>query len=114
MAKLFLSKYKKKFKFVTYNSNINSYADFSKWLSKNKNINSFINFAALTNTTYCENNKKLTCMICLKDSDNYDFSYTKLKCGHRFHFNCIKEWKFHGNTCPICRKELSEQFLFEC
>ncbi len=60
LAKLFLSKYKKKFKFVTYKSNINSYADFSKWLSKNKNINSFINFAALTNTTYCENNKKLT------------------------------------------------------
>lgn len=61
-----------------------------------------------------ENNKKSTCMICLKDSDNYDFSYIKLKCGHRFHFNCIKEWKCHCNTCPICRKELSEQFLIDC
>ena len=60
LAKLFLSKFKKKFVFVAYKDNINNYVDFKKWLSKNKKINSFINFAALTNINYCEKNKKLT------------------------------------------------------
>jgi hypothetical protein len=58
-----------------------------------------------------EKNKKSTCMICLKESDYYDFSFNKLKCGHSFHINCIKEWKCHCNTCPICRKELLDQIV---
>lgn len=60
LAKLFVSKYKKKIVFVVYRDNINNYVNFTKWLSKHKNINYFINFAALTNTIYCEKNKKLT------------------------------------------------------
>lgn len=60
LAKLFFSKYKTKFVFVFYRDNINNYVNFTKWLSKHKNINYFINFAALTNTIYCEKNKKLT------------------------------------------------------
>jgi hypothetical protein len=28
----------------------------------------------------------------------------KLKCGHDFHFNCIKKWLVQKNNCPICKK----------
>jgi len=28
----------------------------------------------------------------------------KLKCGHDFHFNCIKRWLVEKNNCPICKK----------
>ena len=66
LAKLFLSKYKKKFLFVPYRDNINNYFYFTKWLYKHKNINSFINFAALTNTIHCEKNKKLTLLTNFK------------------------------------------------
>ena len=49
-----------------------------------------------------------TCLICLID---YDFKkspskVSQLKCGHWFHYQCIKEWFQHfsnANECPICR-----------
>ena len=52
-------------------------------------------------------NIKIQCMICLEDTDGYDFTINKLKCGHKFHFRCIKEWQHHSNQCPVCRKEIS-------
>lgn len=37
---------------------------------------------------------------------------TKLnKCGHTFHYNCIKEWCDINQTCPICREDTSPQFV---
>ena len=52
-------------------------------------------------------NEKKQCMICLTDTDGYDFSVFKLKCGHSFHIKCIDSWKRHSNTCPICRKNIT-------
>ena len=52
-------------------------------------------------------NKKFKCMICLEEADSYDFSFEKLKCGHKFHFKCLNEWKIHSKSCPVCRKEIS-------
>ena len=40
------------------------------------------------------------CPICL---ENVCYG-TNLDCGHRYHANCIKNWKKTGNdSCPICR-----------
>tara|TARA_B110000967_G_C18737896_1_gene486137 strand:+ start:15 stop:383 length:369 start_codon:yes stop_codon:yes gene_type:complete len=37
---------------------------------------------------------------------------TKLnKCGHTFHYDCIKEWFDINQTCPICREDTSPQFI---
>lgn len=54
-----------------------------------------------------EKSKKTQCMVCLKEFDGYDFSFKKLKCGHKFHMKCINEWTIHSKSCPICRKEIN-------
>lgn len=43
------------------------------------------------------------CNIC---SDVLDINITKLKCGHIFHYNCIKmSYKYSNYTeCPYCRQ----------
>jgi len=40
------------------------------------------------------------CTICL---DELIYDITKLKCGHIFHFNCIKKWSNLHTRCPECR-----------
>ena len=52
-------------------------------------------------------NKKTMCMICMCESDEYTYKFNKISCGHKFHFNCLEEWKKHSLKCPICRKELN-------
>ena len=56
-----------------------------------------------------------TCAICLIDYDFKDrmsimslqspSKVSQLKCGHWFHYQCIKEWFQHknANECPVCR-----------
>ena len=43
------------------------------------------------------------CMICLEELKN---SIAELKCGHKFHFNCITSWMKNKNNyvnfCPLC------------
>lgn len=31
-----------------------------------------------------------------------------LNCGHTFHSTCIVSWNKNNNTCPVCRKPISE------
>lgn len=38
------------------------------------------------------------CSICMTDTKNY----TKLKCGHKFHSNCVKRL----DKCPMCRADI--------
>ena len=45
------------------------------------------------------------CPICLISDDE---PYTKLKCGHAFHSECLKEWFDKDKlTCPYCRTKLN-------
>ena len=47
----------------------------------------------------------IQCSICLKEEiDNY----IKLNCGHYFCPQCINEWFSRNNSCPNCRKKLTE------
>ncbi|KAF9678513.1 hypothetical protein SADUNF_Sadunf07G0042700 [Salix dunnii] len=43
------------------------------------------------------------CCICQEAYADED-DLGKLKCGHGFHFNCIKRWLVEKNNCPICKK----------
>jgi len=52
--------------------------------------------------------KKTKCMICMNESDEFTYRFNKIKCGHKFHYNCLNEWKNHSTTCPICRKDLTD------
>ena len=27
-------------------------------------------------------------------------------CGHIFHWDCLKSWREHARTCPVCRRDL--------
>ena len=49
----------------------------------------------------------IECCICL----NYinENNNTVLKCGHKFHFDCILHVLNSKNACPICRKEIITQ-----
>jgi len=44
-----------------------------------------------------------TCSICLDDTND---KWSELKCGHKFHKNCILSWTNKQRTCPICREQL--------
>jgi len=43
-----------------------------------------------------------TCSICLCELEEGDV-VGDIPCGHVFHKDCLKEWLFKNNHCPICR-----------
>jgi len=43
-----------------------------------------------------------SCCICYESYEAGNL-ITTLKCGHYFHYKCIKEWLPVNNTCPFCR-----------
>eukprot|EP00929_Paragymnodinium_shiwhaense_P089715 TRINITY_DN4988_c0_g2_i1.p1 TRINITY_DN4988_c0_g2~~TRINITY_DN4988_c0_g2_i1.p1 ORF type:complete len:210 (+),score=27.55 TRINITY_DN4988_c0_g2_i1:186-815(+) len=47
-----------------------------------------------------------TCAVCLEAVDN-TCSSRLVRCGHRFHENCIGQWFARGSTtCPSCRDDI--------
>ena len=48
-----------------------------------------------------------SCAICLNPVRKTR-NTPELKCGHVFHIGCLEDWEDKGGeTCPICRKQLS-------
>lgn len=45
------------------------------------------------------------CSICLDKYDS-DKKIVKLRCNHIYHKECITEWIYNNNECPLCRKEV--------
>ncbi|XP_010904885.1 probable E3 ubiquitin-protein ligase ZFP1 [Elaeis guineensis] len=43
-----------------------------------------------------------TCMVCQVEYEDSERIGT-LGCGHSYHADCIKQWLFVKNTCPICK-----------
>jgi len=50
---------------------------------------------------------KLQCSVCMEDY-KIDETVHKLPCDHLFHENCIVPWLELHDTCPVCRKGLTE------
>ena len=48
------------------------------------------------------------CVICLSNLNNQT-KIIKLKCNHKFHYNCISQIK--NNLCPLCRDKITEETL---
>ena len=44
------------------------------------------------------------CIICFENL--YDFNISVLKCGHFFHYKCIKKWSEKNNICPLCNTNI--------
>lgn len=58
-----------------------------------------------------QNEEEEKCFICY---ENLDDTATVLKCGHKFHYNCIfltyksnikQNYQFNGRECPYCRRD---------
>jgi len=48
--------------------------------------------------------KNKDCSICIQTASDDDIdNYVGLQCGHYFHYNCVSEWLFANQTCPVCR-----------
>lgn len=48
--------------------------------------------------------KKSDCAICLDVIKKDDFHVTK--CGHYYHYQCLKQAHEHKKECPLCRKPI--------
>ncbi|CAH8390383.1 unnamed protein product [Eruca vesicaria subsp. sativa] len=42
------------------------------------------------------------CSICQEEYDGKD-EVGKLRCGHRYHIHCVKQWLQRKNSCPVCK-----------
>jgi hypothetical protein len=62
-----------------------------------------INYIISTKKTDKDNE----CPICYSEFTHEDPSI--IRCGHKFHNNCLTEWiNYGGKTCPICRTSIKE------
>ena len=54
---------------------------------------------------YFKNYKKIKnkriCSICF--DEEIKISFTKTKCNHYYHNDCLRKWCKISNSCPICR-----------
>lgn len=53
-----------------------------------------------------------SCSICLGTGNKSKFK--KLKCGHKFHYECIEKWYLtnYDVTCPYCREPIDESYIY--
>ncbi|KAJ0255734.1 RING/U-box superfamily protein [Hirschfeldia incana] len=42
------------------------------------------------------------CSICQEEYEAKD-EVGKLRCGHRYHVHCVKQWLLRKNSCPVCK-----------
>ena len=61
-----------------------------------------IEYAAENNQYDVDNN--WICVICLENTQD---NIVKFTCNHIYHKECIKEWCYRDNHCPICKRELN-------
>jgi len=53
------------------------------------------------------------CAICLSDDTTLLADWRELRCGHKFHLECLRSWLERGRRCPICRFDLHPAYLAE-
>ena len=64
----------------------------------------------LINKLYMTENDIDQCLICIEDMDNDE--YKCQQCEKIYHHKCYKKWiKSGGNTCPNCRRRISDTKL---
>lgn len=49
--------------------------------------------------------EEIVCIVC-RDNLKVGESCKETRCGHRFHFQCLKEWLERNTKCPICQASL--------
>jgi hypothetical protein len=46
-----------------------------------------------------------SCTICCSEYNVGD-EVSKLHCDHIFHYNCIKQWGYYNQSCPLCKTSI--------
>ena len=73
------------------------------------NVINVINYLKKKNKKEYKLNEDLdksdNCSICLENY-NKDNIINVLKCGHKYHKDCIDDWINDNNNCPLCRLSL--------
>ncbi|MBA0668897.1 hypothetical protein Goklo_001772 [Gossypium klotzschianum] len=50
-----------------------------------------------------------SCSICMESlSESEGGGSRQVSCGHVYHHDCITDWLLNGNSCPLCRHEISD------
>lgn len=88
-------------KFVNYFTDNELLYTIDKIICRRKKIRELLIENGLTD----EKNENEKCSICLDDKTD-----CKTKCGHIFHYDCLKEWiqnnKPLNKNCPYCRQQI--------
>ncbi|CAE7338808.1 sip3, partial [Symbiodinium natans] len=53
------------------------------------------------------------CVICLGGCSGEETSWRRLKCGHRFHHDCLMSWLKKAFRCPVCRLDVNSAYQSE-
>jgi len=61
-------------------------------------------FVEFDNSQANDSDNEDICPICLKSLNN-KMEVTTLRCDHKFHFPCIRDWFIKNITCPVCRRD---------
>ena len=48
------------------------------------------------------------CCICLDENKSNNKEWIQLTCNHKMHTDCLNEWFKTANTCPICKKIITD------
>lgn len=112
-------------------SNFSSYSDgkYGQCCAYSKNSKGRCQTPSRKFSNYCSAHRQLDlykintendiCAICYEDCNHEDHSenhnFTKLPCGHKFHYNCMIRWiessqKMKYN-CPVCRQEIPDYWM---
>lgn len=83
------------------NHNHNRNIESDQILINMNNINNINNMNIINNVIYIDDTKE--CCICLDKNIN---EWVCTSCNHKFHKQCINDWRKTKNTCPICRSNL--------
>ena len=59
-------------------------------------------------TVECFPSQQTSCLICHEDYIASSSLIRIMDCSHIYHSTCIEEWFKYNESCPICRKKLSQ------
>ena len=55
---------------------------------------------------------RLLCAICLEETTSVNYPVVSTPCSHRFHTQCCVQAVLQNPTCPLCRAEIPDNWLF--
>lgn len=58
---------------------------------------------SLETGVYTSKDPSISCGVCLSDIEERE-NFTKTKCSHLFHKECIEKWLKMNVRCPVCRR----------